>query len=389
MYSLKLALKSIFHKKARAVFTVFSIGIGVTSVLIISIISGMGKTAMNNELDSLGINGLLVSAKSQDGGSVLTVDDLELIEKSEYVKSAVPIVTTSCYASSDMKYQPIIIWGIDSGAQGIISFQLVEGEDFTDSEVATGEYCCLIDERSGNNIGETISVLLNDNTYNLRVKGTVTVDSGIMKSLAGDYIPPIIYLPYTTVQSMTESTHLSQIAVKVGQISDDSVDMVGKDLERNLYSVKDSTDIVSVQNLVQQRNKLNNMLDIISAALSAIGLVSLVVAGLSIMTIMMMSVNERTKEIGIKRAIGAGKWAVMKEILLETVVLCIIGSIVGLQISFAVAFAGNKLFGFDSSISVFSVAATVGCAVIGGVLFGIYPSFVASKLNPVDALRKE
>ncbi len=388
MYCLKLALRSIYHKKARTVFTSVSIAVGVASVLIISVISGLGREAMNNELDSLGINGLLISARDEEGHNSLMTDDLSLVREMDNISSAIPIVTSSGNVIANGRTQPIIIWGIDSGAEGIISFKLEGGSDISETNVANNDYCCLVDEKSGNNLGETIQVMLSDNKFNLKINGTVSVDSGIMKSLASDYIPPIIYIPYTTLQEMTDSEKLSQIAIKVAEKDMDNVDEVGKDIQRKLLLNRTESDTVSVQNLVQQRNKLNNLLNIITLALSAIGAVSLLVAGLSIMTVMMMSVNERTKEIGIKRAIGAAKGKVMTELLAETVLITLIGSIIGLVITFIVTLIGSNL-GFNIKINISMIIITVVAAVAGGMLFGLYPSFIAAKLNPIDALRKD
>ena len=387
MYIIKLAFKNIFHKKARTFFTALSIAVGVVSVLIISVISDFGKTAMNNELDSLGINGLLVSSKDPHGKSNLNEDDLSLLKSMGEIDSAIPIVTSSGSVFLNNKIQPIIIWGIDSGAEGIISFEIKNGEDISSGEVKAGEYCCLVDENSSNRIGDIIGINVNDKIYNLKIKGTVSVDSGIIKSLAEDYIPPIIYLPYTTVQNMIDNTEISQIAIKIND-KNNSGDIIGKNIERKIFNNKSENSSIEIQNLTQQRNKLNNMLDIVSLALSAIGIVSLIVAGISIMTVMMMSVNERTKEIGIKRAIGAGKSSLMLEILTETAIISIIGCIMGVLFILVVNYFINRL-GFMVRLNLITIIQIVLIAVILGVLFGLYPSIKAAKLEPAEALRKD
>lgn len=388
MYNLKLAFKNICHRKGRTVFTVLSIAVGITSVLIISVISSFGKEAVNSELDHLGINGLMLTAHSQNGASVLSTDDLDILREIDDVQAAIPIVTYSGHITVDGKTQPLLIWGIDSGADQIISLEMTDGEEINTQNVLNSEYVCLADNAVANNVGDKIQVYINKSAYNFQIKGKVTADSGIMQALAGDYLPPIIYVPYTTLQEMLNKTEISQIAVKVKDTSTESVDIIGKNIEREIKSLKTDTDTVYTENLVRQRNRLNNMLNIITIALSAIGVVSLIVAGLSIMTVMMMSVNERTKEIGIKRAMGAGKTAVMGEILTETVIICLVGSAVGLLLTTVVTFAG-KYLGFDVGLSATHVIITILIACVGGVVFGIYPAMLAARLNPTEALRKD
>lgn len=388
LYILKLAFKNIRHKKFRASFTSLSIAIGIASVLLISTISSIGINAMNNELDCLGMNGLLVGAKTSEGESILTQGDIDVISQMDNVESVVPIVTASGSARNNGKINPILIWGIDANAEGIISFQLKNGNDISAENVSNKEYVCLIEEKVNNKIGDTIQLSINNNIYNLKIIGAVSVDSGIMKSLAGDYIPPIIYMPYTTVQSIVEKEEIGQIAVKVSEDQTGNVDYIGKDIERTIKGLKSNNDVVTIQNLVEHRNQLNNMLNAVSIALTAIGIVSLVVAGLSIMAVMLMSVNERTKEIGIKRAIGAGKLSVVTELLVETILICLIGCAIGLVITELIFTIGNN-FGFSINLSLNQIVTTIVLTVVGGVLFGIYPSFIASKLNLVDALRKD
>lgn len=388
-YSVKLAIKNIMYKKARTVFIAISIAIGITSVLVISMISGLGKSVMNNELDSLGINGIMISAKDEKGSSVLNCDDLDLISSHPQVKSATPIFISTGYIKTSENYNPVIIWGIDSGAEGIISFKLTSGENITKSNVENKEFYCLVDEKSGNKIGDTVRLVHEKKNYNAVIIGTVTVDSGLMKSLAGDYIPPIIYMPYTTVQAMENKEELSQIAVKLDETSSQSTDVISKNLERLIYNSKDKSNYkISTQNLVHQRNKLNGLMDTITLALSAIGTISLIVSGLSIMIIMMMAVNERTKEIGIKRAIGANKSSVIGELLTETVIICVIGGVVGILFSKSISLVAQN-FGFQINLSASQVLFTILLTVIGGLIFGLYPAIIAARLNPVDALRKE
>ena len=201
----------------------------------------------------------------------------------------------------------------------------------------------------------------------------------------GEYIPTFMYVPYTTLQNNLNTGNFSQIAVKVKpeMDSEEAGEKILKTMERNA-SVSGA---YMITNLAKQKENINNIIQIFTWVLTCVGIISLFVAGLSIMNVMLAAVTERTKEIGIKKALGAPSKFIVMEFLLEAVMLTLLGSVIGIASGTLVSWIGAALLGLtlipkaDIMIAVLLFSLTVG------ILFGIYPALKAARLRPVDALR--
>lgn len=180
---------------------------------------------------------------------------------------------------------------------------------------------------------------------------------------------------------------IDQIAVKVK--SDANLDTTGKAIVTNLSRNNGPSNGYISNNLNKQKDGLANVLDIVTLILSAVGAISLLVASLSIMTVMLVSVNERTREIGIKKSIGAKRSTILFEFLFEALLITFIGCTAGVFTGYLISFAGAAYFGINFSTRIDIMLLTVGFSMVIGVAFGIYPAAKASNLKPVDALRME
>ncbi len=386
----------IFKKmKSRTLLSVMGIAIGVTSVIVIGYIGDVGTKAVNNELDSLGIAGLSVSTNSETSvSSHLLEDELEILRSMDAITSVSPLIMDYGEFAAHTESVNNIIWGIDAGAQQVISLNLLYGKSITKSDVRKNAYTCMVDESVAqktyartNIVGKTLSILISGCYEEFEVVGVVETGSGILQNFIGDYIPSFVYIPYTTLQSITGKSNFSQIAVKVQDNKD--MDQISEEIRRTLEQKTGLKNGYTIQNLSRQRGKLSNLLHIVTLILSVIGGISLVVAGLGVMTLMLVSVHERTREIGIKKAIGANNRAILFEFLIEALFISLCGSILGLLLGTVISFGGSQMvrMDFDISLSRYGMC-LVFSAVIGSV-FGAYPAYKAAKLKPVDALRYE
>ena len=196
----------------------------------------------------------------------------------------------------------------------------------------------------------------------------------------------MVYIPYTTLQDLTGRDNLNQIAVRVSE--QENVELaetrIVQALERSSGQSGYRTD-----NLAVQKERLGSLMDIVTLILTAISGISLLVSGLGIMTIMLVSVTERTREIGIKKAIGASRSRILMEFLAEAMIISFLGGAFGILLGYAAVTAGMALMGVAPVIDGSTIAFLMLFSMATGVLFGVYPALKASRLRPVDALRME
>ena len=382
----------------RSALTITGIAIGVASVILISSISECGTTAVNTEMDSLGLGGLTISVNSSIGGQnshVLTEDELNTIRNVQHVQQAMPLLMQNTKVNSHGTQQlDALVWGIDSKANQVISLQVLYGRMLNNVDIKSYSNVCMVDQTFAQNVyhrdnivGKKISILCGNMEEEFEVIGVIKTGSGLLQNLIGDYIPNFLYVPYTTLQSVTGKNSFDQIAVRVEDNYD--VDEAGQSIVSTLSNTTGISDGFLANNLVKQKDGLKSILNTVTVVLSAVGAISLLVASLSIMTVMMVSVNERTREIGIKKSIGARRSTILCEFLLEAIFISLIGCLIGVVVGIGISFFGASYVNISLQLRKDIILLAVGFSLLSGIIFGVYPAAKASRLKPVDALRIE
>lgn len=390
------ALRNIGRKRFRSIITICGIIIGVSSVIIIGTIGNGAKYAVNTQLDSLGINGLNISQKSDSLSAIssrLTMEDLNTCLKVKGVSSAMPLIMQQGNAVLRDQQKTSLIWGIGSNAGSLIALKLDYGRFFTQSQIDSHAKVCLVDDtfaksayKRANITGKNISIYMGKDYQTFKVIGIVESGSSLLYNLVGEYIPTFIYVPYTAAEDLRQTSGFDQIMIRESDNYD--ADKTGTLITELLAKKHVGNNYVS-SNMIKQKQRFSDILGIVTIVISAVGAISLIVAGLGIMTVMLVSVNERTREIGIKKAIGAKKGVIMFEFLLEALLITVIGGAIGIATGIFISYCASKAMNFDFSINFQSVFLSSGFAILTGILFGVYPAFKAANLNPVDALRQE
>ena len=391
-------LKSAFHnlgrKRFRTLLTVLGVSIGVSSVIIIGNISQFGTEAVSAELDSLGLNGLSVSVLPEATNVQLGADDLEAVRTLQEIEQATPVIVQSTEVSTARLATQALVWGIEPSAREIVSLKVLHGRMVNQQDIRSYSNVCLVDESFAKNaygrnniIGKKIQISCNGTLEEFEVIGIIKTGSGLLQNFTGNYIPTFIYVPYTTFQRSLGRESFDQIVVKVKEGSD--LEEAGKQIVASLEQYNSVQNAFAANNLAKQRDDLSNMLEIITLILTAVGAISLLVASLSIMTVMLVSVNERTREIGIKKAIGASRSSIMVEFLFEAVLISLIGCVTGLLLGYAISASGATLMEITFPLNSKTILPSVVFSLVTGIVFGVYPAYKASKLAPVDALRME
>lgn len=385
------AFRNLSRKWSRTLLTVSGITVGVAMVAIVSMIASLGRQAVDAELDSLGVNGLSVSTAGD--GVLLSVEDLEAIRDLSFVETAMPLLVEISGSTLRNTTDDSLICGIDAGATQAISLTLKHGRLISRGDVQARARVCVVDEslalaayKRGNIVGKTIVLNLGGADESFEIVGVTETGSSLLQNLS-EMIPGMVYIPYSTMQDMTAREGFDQIAVRVK--ADADVEMTESRIIKSLERLSGNTGGYRTDNLAVQKERLGDLMDLVTLLLTAIGGVSLVVSGLGIMTIMLVSVSERTREIGIKKAIGATRRRILFEFLMEAATLSLIGSLAGLTLGGGLMALVTLWLGWPLSIPAGSFAVLVAVSMGIGCTFGVYPAVKASRLRPVEALRRE
>lgn len=390
---IKLCFFGLKQRKGRTALISLSIAIGVFSVLIISIISDNGVNLINGELDSLGICGVSISKTATENEEMLSNEDLDNIKKQYYVESATPIITANGFLKNNDN-SAVLVCGIDENAKSVISVETVSGEKIEYSDIVSKNMVCQIDEETAkeifenkNPLGKEIDMFLCGEVNTFTVVGVVKESSSVLQTSVGELLPKLIYVPFTTLQKIMGTSKINQIAVDFsGEFSND---VCVEKIKSVIGSKKIYSSTLQVEDLNKQRNTLNNLLDIITVVLKLIGGISLIVSGIGIMTIMLVSVNEKTREIGIKKSIGAKKSNIVFEFIFESAFISALGGLFGVFLTFIVVLIAKLFFSLLIVINIKTIFLILFASVICGIVFGVYPAIKASNLKPIDALRNE
>ncbi|MGN0640541.1 MAG: ABC transporter permease [Oscillospiraceae bacterium] len=382
-------LINIFRAKVRSVLTIAGIAVGVFSVTLISTIGAVGTEQVSSTLITMGVDTLLVQAASNSVSVTLTDEDVSEVRKIDGVTDVMPLMASITEAKMINRRVDCYVWGVDKSADKLISLRAKHGRLITNSDSAALSKVCVIDEQfaeevygRSNVVGKKLRMFLGGKYHEFTIIGIAQSGLSSLQGMLSNIMPGFMYIPITTMQHLCGRTTYDKIAVKVSG-DDFSPKTVTDALDRKNGHV----DGYMCNNLLSQKSQLDDIMSIVTTALSLTAGISLVVSGISVMTAMMMSVSERTREIGVKKAIGARKRDILGEFLAESVLLTLLGSAVGIIAGLAISFAGCVILGVPFSVNVGSLIISAVVTALLGAVFGAYPAAKAAKLSPADALR--
>lgn len=392
---LEMIIKNVFARPIRTLLTLLSVIIGVTAVILIDSVSSTGTAVIADELNGLGID--CISVMSEDSDE-FTLDnaDMDMLRQMDGVKAVCGIVSEGGIVSCGDKKGRLIFWGISDAENHLLSAETVCGSFLTEDQINNSEYKCVIgvdtvgkyfDCTPEQAIGKKITATIGSKKRQLEIVGIAAKESGIISQVVNEFVPEIIYLPSGTVQSMTDSTSLSQISVILNDTDTDSTNNAMLNIKRT-FSEKHGTDAVKVENLTENKNSIINILSTVKALLTAIAGISVVVASIGITNIMFMSVTERKREIGIKKAIGATRLQIGTEFLIEGMTVSVTGCVMGILLSFGLtALIRTYLTDFSVTVSPSTVLLALSASMLVGALFSAVPSMKAAGEKPIDCLK--
>ncbi len=385
--------KNACRKPFKTLLTVCSIGIATTSIVLITTIANTGKVSLEAELANMGMNGITVGADEKVRTAKLGTKELEVIRNNDNVFEAAPVIVSYTEAKMHGLVADSLIWGIDETAKDVVNFSLQYGRMINGSDISAQRKVCVVDSNFSkafygreNIVGKKMRLLLFGRYEYFTVVGVVKSGGNILQGLMSGYIPSFVYIPYTTAAG-TKNPDFDQIVVRVK--NSDITEQTSLEIKKSLDNINNVTNGYRIQNIIQQKQSLNRIVDVFSLVLSCIAAISLLVSGLGIMTVMMMSVTERTREIGIKKSLGASKKVIASEFLFEACSISAIGGLLGISAGNLAAFAGTSFVNANFIHNIKTDVLFLLLAIFIGGIFGIYPAIKAADLNPIDALRYE
>lgn len=396
----KMAIDSIVSNKMRSFLTMLGIIIGISSVITIVSLGAGGQNTITGEFEKIGsatIN-VSVNANKAEQSYYITFEDIKQIkDKVDTVKYIAPNVGKQGVAVSDLINKRASITGTNTDGLNIQNLEFVYGRAFNEREYTEAKSVVIIDEDSANALFGYTDVVGKSIKIGSRQSPAKVTIIGVTKSIMGSFgrgdisqIPAIIYAPATLLQNMY-SNDFSINRISIMANDKDSSEAAGNGAKNILESRHSNRgkEIYKAENALNQLDQINKVLGIFTAFIGAVAAISLIVGGIGVMNIMLVSVTERTREIGIRKAIGATTNTILLQFLSESLIISLIGGIIGMLLGISGAYAIGSFANITPSLSLTAIVGAILFSSAVGIFFGIYPARKAANLDPIDALRYE
>lgn len=397
LQSLKMALNAVCSNKMRTFLTMLGIIIGVIALVVLVSIADGATSSVTDQISNMGSNYLTVSI-SDDKENPLRLSELSGFTENENIEAAAPVSRTSVTAKSGYVDGSMTLIGTTGSYLDIQNLELAYGRNIKNTDVENNSYVVILTKDSAEElfgyedaVGETVALdgrsflvvgILDEEESASAVQRSAGSEEGSSVMLEG-------YIPYSTMTRIADNIlYVTQFYVSAA--SEDTMDFAELAMEQMMLerfgNDEDAFTVVSQSALMETMESVTSTLSLMLGGIAAI---SLLVGGIGIMNIMLVSVTERTREIGIRKAIGAGRGSIMMQFLIEALLVSLMGCLIGIGSSWGIL----KMIGKVSQDAMsFSMAPEVVWVAVGfsgliGVLFGLYPANKAAKKRPIDALR--
>ena len=420
-----LAIAGLKSNVMRALLTMLGIIIGIASVIAIMTVGNSITVMVNTTMQDMGVNNLTVGVSAQStseettrtgmhfgAGNRRSLDDDDKISQdmlddfeSEYADNIkYTLLNTNVgqgTAEQGSNYAYVTVVGYNEDYMDYNDITIVDGRTFVSKDYSNAEKVCIVSDYYVNNmydgdtsaiIGQPIEISLNGSYYTYYVVGVYEYEASSFSSDSVYDTRTELYIPYETARNQLHTTNDGYESFTLVTTIDTDSEAFATTVEDffniKYYSNNDDYEI-SVTSMASMLDEMNEMIAMIELALGIIAGISLLVGGIGVMNIMLVSITERTKEIGTRKALGATNGSIRLQFITESVVICILGGIVGIILGVVLGSVAVTYMGYEASVSVVSVVVAVAFSMFIGVFFGYYPANKAAKLNPIDALRYE
>jgi len=382
-----LSIKNLRHAGTRTALCVLAIGIGISSVSTVLTLGFAAGLKVTDELARIGVKGIAFYTKS---GHSFSDEAIAAVRHTEGVTAVMPLTLSTGSITLRSTSSTAGILGINESLDDVFQLELLHGSLPDIQQIRAGEKIVVVEDtlaqseyQRTNIVGKHLYVTIDGITEKMKICGVIRSQSASLSAFSGTKLPYLIYLPYTTIQNMVKVGSPDKI---IAAVQDDNPDIPDKVITRlnrqfgNQYAF---------ENLNQYADIFSNILEIVSLLISGIASISVVVGGLGVMNAMVSSVDARTSEIGIYRALGARKHDIVGNYLCEAMLLCLTGGILGIILNTLLLFLINEITGLMLTLQVKNVALGLTASGLCGVVFGLLPAVKAARLSPIEAIRRE
>ncbi len=398
---LKLARASIKENRTRSFLTCLGIAIGIASIILILSLTGSISKLISNEVSGIGSD-LIVVRPSTNKDSVtsvieeltssssfqksnLKIKDVEIISKIEGVSAVAPIaISSNTLKNDDNKIDSATILGTTLDFNKIESLPLKNGgflnENNKETSVVVGHMTSLLLYNTSNPIGRTLEFM----GKRFIVVGVL---DEVTESINFDNVDfnNAVIMDIDVLDKLTGTPQIQQINVRVENT--EALSSISDQIKEKLIEAKSGDTNFSVAYGDSITHPASNLLNIVSGMLALVAGISLVVGGIGVMNIMLVSVAERTHEIGIRKAVGASAYNILMQFMFESLILCVLGGLMGIVLGYIFAFLVSIITPFTPYISWQILVVTLGTTLVVGIIFGIYPALKAAAKNPIESLK--
>ena len=386
LQSIKMAWEAITSNKMRSFLTMLGIIIGVVAlVVLVSLVNG-ATGAVTSEITALG-NDMVTVNVSDDKGSPIRLADLDEIAALSAVNEAAPSGSMNATAKFGYSDITVSLYGTTPAYYNVQGLSLKYGRFLKNADLKNASYVTVLAYNTAEELFGKADVVGEELTIggrNFLVVGVLEEDTSLFASMLGGYSA---YTPFTVQSRMADEPYVTALSVSPAGDTDETEKQVDAFM---LARFQQDEDAFRLMNMSSISDAMSTVTGTLSLLLGGIAAISLLVGGIGIMNIMLVSVTERTKEIGIRKAIGAGKKSIMMQFLIEALMVSLMGCILGLALSWLILEIVTliaKTISFSMSLGVVLLA--VGFASAIGLIFGLYPANKAANKHPIETLRYE
>lgn len=399
--SFKQALDSLKANKLRSILTMIGIVMGVFSVITIMALGSAAEAYMNSQFEKIGANTITITYKDRnvDKKDWLLMDDMDSIKKiAPEIKNIATMQQKGGSLRVGNETKDAFVIGVSSQYKSFDLIEMAEGRFINEFDISARTKVIIVDEsfvkkyfKAGQNvIGEKITLKTSlGSTAALKIIGVKKSGDDLFGSMySNDLIPAIVYIPITTVQSIYPNSDKLE-SIMVSLVDKDKLRDVGKRIVQSLEREHGSKEAYMAKNSADMQKAISDVLGVISSVLLVIAIITLIVGGIGIVNILLVSVTERIREIGIRKALGAQKKDIVLQFITESIIMTGISGLMGIVLGIIAGGIISSMIKIPPIVDLKVIILAFLGSVALGLIFGVYPAKRAADLDPIESLRYE